>query len=191
MKFTFGKRLVAFGVFNNRREKNGPDETAKAIDLPFRLPLKPREVDMLVPSNGVPLSQFLWGANLRKPELQTNVLPHIKVARKPEHLEVTIYDNQADKRKCLKFEEVKCKDPTIEIEQDGAAVLVGKLQIHPNTHLQRIADKVEDQTLECEIKSTAPELFDAPDPAGEGEGEGSQQPLMGDPEKEEDDDDDE
>lgn len=179
MKFNFGKRLVAFGVFNNRREKNGPEETAKAIDLPFRLPLKPREVDMLVPTNGIPLSQFLWGENLRKPELQTNVLPHIKVARKPEHLKVTIYDNATDKRKCLQFDEVKCKDPLIEIEQDGAATLTGKLQIHPNAHLQRIADKVEAQTLECEIKSTQDELFDAPDPEGDG-GDG-QQSLMDNP----------
>lgn len=192
MKFDFRKRQCNFGVFNNRMENNGPDVKVKAIDLPFQIKLKPKELDMVVPTNGVPLSQFLFGDDLRKPELQTHLLSPLKVQRKPEHVELVIYDGGGvDKRKVMRFKDTKVKDPTITIEQDGTPYLSGKFQIHPDGMLQRISDNVEGQTLEFECKATQPELFDKPDEEGE-EGEEGEQGEMADmqpPDSDDDDDD--
>lgn len=182
MKFSFDRRACEFGGFNNRWEKNGPDVKVKAIDLPFRLPLKPKELDMLIPANGIKLSHFLFGTNLRKPELQTNVLPHLKIARKPQ-IKATIFDSPTDKRKQLALAECTVKEPTVEIEQDGGLFLVGKLQFHPGNQLQRINDNVENHTLDFECQETAPELFDTEEEEDEPEKQGE---LMGDPDAEDD-----
>lgn len=194
MKFDFKKRQCEFGVFNNRRENEGQEKLKrKAIDLPFRFQIKPKELDMVAPTNGVPLSQFLFGEDLRKPELQTHLLSPMKVQRKPEHIDLQIFDD-VDKRKVMRFKDTKIKDPTVEIEQDGTIYLTGKFQIHPDGLLDRISDTVEAQTVQFECKATQPELFDAPGDGEEGEdGDGGAQgDLMGDPSKEgeEEDDDD-
>lgn len=190
MKFDYGKRAGIFGGFNNRWENNGPEQKRKAIDLPCRWQIKPKELDMLAPAQGVALSQFLFGEDLRKPALQCMVLSPMKIHRHPEHVALTIYDDGVDKRKKLTFTDVKVKDPVLEFDQDAIFVSC-KFQFYPDGLLQRISDNVENQTLQFECKATQPELFDTPD---EEEGEdgdgGQQQPLMGTPNDEEDDDDD-
>ncbi|HSV90940.1 MAG TPA: hypothetical protein VLH80_07555 [Nitrospiraceae bacterium] len=191
MQFSFKKRAANFGVYNNRLENNGPDKKVKAIDLPFEFQMKPKEIDMVVPTNGVPLSQFLFGDNLRKPELQTHLLSPLKVQRKPEHIELVIYDDGIDKRKCMRFKDTTVKDPTIVIDQDGTPYLTGKFQIHPNGQLQRISDNIEGQTREFECRATQPELFDEKEEE-EDEPAGEQQDFMDSPDKgDKDEDDDE
>lgn len=179
MKFDFSKRACEFMGFNNRWERNGPDEKRKAIDLPAKWKLKPKELDMLVPSQGIPLSQFLYGDDLRKPALQCPLLSPMSVYRKPEHVTLTIYDDGVDNRKKLTFTDVKVKDPVIHFDQD-AVFLLCKFQIHPDGMLQRINDNVENQTLHFECKATQPELFDTDDEEDGDPPDEGQTDLVGD-----------
>lgn len=193
MKFDYSKRQGDFGGFNNRWENQGPDQKRKAIDLPVRWRIKARELDMMAPAQGVPLSEFLFGPDLRKPALQCMVLSPMKIHRKPEHVTLTIYDDGVDKRKKLTFTDVKVKDPMIEFDQDAIFVSC-KFQIHPDGMLQRINDTVENRTLEFECKATQPELFDEKDEDDEGNGKDDDQgDMLGkpdeDPEEEDDNDD--
>lgn len=185
MKFDLSMRAAEFGGFNNRWERNGPEQKTKAIDLPFRVQVKPRELDMLVPAQGTKLSTFLFGSNLRKPQLQCPLLSPLPVRRKPEHIALTIYDDGIDKRKKLTFTDCKVKDPTLEFE-DTTIFLVGKFQIHPGPHLQRINDNIENKTLQMECEATQPELFDNEDEDDEGSEGGDEGQADG--EEEEDDD---
>ena len=185
MKFDFKKRPAEFGVFKNRREKDtGTDEPGKlkAIDLPVRLQIKPKELDMLVPTNGVPLSQFLFGEDLRKPALQTPLLSPMKVFRAPEHLKISIYDDTVDKRKVLTFADCRVENPHLEFDETKV-FLCFKVEIHPGNQLQRVSDNVEGQIREFECKAMEPELFDNYEDDDEPQGGQSdgQQPLMGDP----------
>lgn len=190
MKFDFSKRPAEFGGFNNRWENMGSGgEKRKAVDLPCRFQVKiGKELDMLVPiglPKGTKFSNFLYGPNLRKPQRSTYVLSPMKVHRKPEHIKVSIYDHELDKRKVLTFEEVTVKDPVIEIEED-AVYLSCKLQIHPTfEQFARIAEKVETKTREFECFATAPELLDQADDEGEEGEEGEQSDLAEDEEEEE------
>lgn len=158
MKWKFKKRKGQFGTFNNRNENHGPDDKVKAIDLPVRHPITPRELDMLVPveEGGVPLSQFLFGSDLRKPHLQTFVLFPIKVYRKPEHVKLTIFDKGS---KGIAFDEVKVKDPVVSIDLDDKMEIAYKLQFHPGHHLQRISDSIEEKVCEFQCEATQEELF--------------------------------
>jgi hypothetical protein len=156
-KFKFRKRQGQFEAFNNRLERHGPEERVKAIDLPVRHGITPRELDMLVPAQGVPLSQFLFGDNLRKPELQTPVLFPLKVYRKPEHILFTVYDGKG--KKGLTFDDVKVKDPVVTIDLDENMQISYKLQFHPGHHLQRISDSVEGRICEFEVEAQQEELF--------------------------------
>jgi len=191
MKFDFTRRQAEFGTFNNRRERHG-EEKVKAIDLPISHPIKPKELDMVCPANGVALSKFLFGDNLRKPILQTHLLSPLYVYRKPEHVSLTIYDTPTDKRRGMTFKDVKIKDPKIVIDENGNPSIEYKAQFEPGEHLQRLSDRVECQILEFECFAEQPELFDKKD--GE-EGEEGQQSLPGTQEgtgsSDDDDDDDE
>lgn len=174
MKFKFKRRQGKFGTFHNRNEYDGPEHRKKAVDLPVRHPIRPAELDMLVPAQGVPLSVFLFGNNKRKPELQTPVLFPLKVYRHPEHVLLTIYDN-GPKGKGLTFDDVKVKDPVVTIDLDENMEISYKLQFHPNKHLQRISDTVEEHVCEFEVEAQQEELFgqpeeedpDAPPPQGQ------------------------
>lgn len=192
MKFDFKRRAAEFGGFNNRLENMGSGgEKRKAIDLPARFQVKiGKELDMLVPvgtPEGTKFSNFVYGPNLRKPNRTTFVLSPLKVHRKPEHVKVTIFDVELDKRKILTFEEVTVKDPVLELEEDQV-FLSCKLQIHPTTEqLGRIIDNVEAKTRDFECHATAPELFDKD---GEEEEEEEQADVEDGEEAEENDDND-
>lgn len=194
MKFDFKRRPAEFGVFRNRREKDsGSTEVnkLKAIDLPVRFPIKPRELDMLVPVQGIPLSRFLFGDDLRKPALQCPLLFPLKVYRKPEHLKITIYDDGVDKRKMMTFQDCRVETPQIEFDGD-TLYLAFKVEIHPGNLLQRVADNVESQVRDFECRATQPELFDEGNKDGDEEdeeGTTGQQDLMDNPETSPDDDD--
>jgi hypothetical protein len=166
VKFDLRKRAAEFGGFNNRWEKNGPEQKVKGIDLPFRFQVKPTELDMIAPAQGVKLSTFLYGEDLRKPQLQCPLISPLAIRRKPEHITLTIYDDGVDKRKKITFTDCKVKDPTLEFDEDSI-FLAGKFQLHPGPHLQRINDNIENQTLQMECKATQPELFDQDDGNGD------------------------
>lgn len=187
MKFDIKRRKAEFGVFRNRREKDTDDKEAdklKAIDLPVRVQIKPKELDMLVPTQGVALSEFLFGDDLRKPTLQCPLLFPIKVFRKPEHLKIQIFDDEIDKRKVMTFTDCRLEKPEIEYV-DGNLFLSFKIEIHPGNQLQRISDNVESQIRDFECKALQPELFDeSSQHEGEGGGEASgQQSLMENPDE--------
>lgn len=186
MKFDLKKRATEFGGFNNRWERNGPEQKVKGIDLPFKVKLKPTELDMIAPAQGIPLSTFLFGADLRKPQLQCPLLSPMAIQRKPEHIALTIFDDEIDKRKKITFTDCKVKDPTLEFDEDSI-FLVGKFQLHPGPHLQRINDNIENKTLQMECKATQPELFDEQE--GEGGDEGDGQTDVEDEDEDEDDED--
>lgn len=163
MKFDLKRRPAEFGIFRNRREKETDQSERgklKAIDLPVRIQIKPTELDMLVPTNGVPLSTFLFGPDLRKPELQVMLLSPLKVFRKPEHLRISIYDDGVDKRKVITFNDCRVEKPQIEFDE-STVFLTFKVEIHPGNQLQRISDNVEGQIRDFECKAMQPELFDA------------------------------
>lgn len=188
MKFDFKRRPATFGVFTNRREKETDGKDAKklkAIDLPVRFQIKPKELDMLVPTQGVALSNFLFGDDLRHPALQCPLLFPMKVFRKPEHVKISIYDDGIDKRKVLSFEDCRIEKP--QIEYDGDSLFLSfKVEIHPGNLLQRVADNVESQMRDFECKATQPELFeqDTEDEDEDDDGSsGSQQSLMPNPDE--------
>lgn len=192
MKYDFKRRPAEFGVFRNRREKetDGSERSKlKAIDLPVRIQIKPTELDMLVPTNGVKLSEFLFGDNLRKPELQVMLLSPMKVYRKPEHLRLTIYDDGVDKRKLMTFQDCRVENPQIEFDEN-TVYLTFKVEVHPGANLQRISDNVEGQIRDFECKAMQPELFDDPDEGAEADGNKTeeQMTLTEGPEEEGDDD---
>jgi hypothetical protein len=116
------------------------------------------------------------------------LLSPLPVRRKPEHIALTIYDDGVDKRKKLTFTDCKVKDPTLEFE-DTTIFLVGKFQIHPGPHLQRINDNIENKTLQMECEATQPELFDAEDEPGDDKTDGEDGQTDVEDEEEEDDDD--
>lgn len=183
MKFDFKRRPAEFGVFRNRREKDsGSTEVnkLKAIDLPIRFQIKPKELDMLVPTQGIPLSKFLFGDDLRKPELQCPLLFPIKVYRRPEHLKLSIFDDGVDKRKVMTFADCRVETPQIEFT-DGTLFLAFKVEIHPGNMLQRVADNVESQVRDFECRATQPELWEETEEEEEGESAGDgQQDMVGD-----------
>lgn len=176
MKYDFSRRPCEFGIFNNRRETHG-DEKVKAIDLPMRFQVKPRELDMLSPTQGIKLSEFMYGKNLRKPQLQTHLLSPLYIYRHPEHISLTIYDDGIDKRKFLKFDDVSIKGPYLEFDADGVCFLVCKAQIHPDEKLDRIGRNVECQTREFECTATQPELFDQEEDDDEASPEQTEMPT--------------
>lgn len=203
MKFDLKRRPAEFGIFRNRREKETDQSERgklKAIDLPVRIQIKPTELDMLVPTNGVPLSTFLFGPDLRKPELQVMLLSPLKVFRKPEHLRISIYDDGVDKRKVITFNDCRVEKPQIEFDE-STVFLTFKVEIHPGNQLQRISDNVEGQIRDFECKAMQPELFDAAgeeeteEEGGEGAAAGEQTDLMqqpgDDPDADEEDEDEE
>lgn len=183
MRFDFSRRPAEFGGFNNRWENIGSGgEKRKAVDLPMRFAVKiGKELDMVVPvgvPKGTKFSVFLFGPNARKPQLSTHVLSPLKVHRKPEHIKVSIYDNELDKRKVMTFDDVNVKDPTLEWDEDGV-YLSCKLQIRPTfEQFARIAEKVEIKTREFECYATAPELLDQKEEEEEGE-DGGQEDIEG------------
>lgn len=166
MKFDFNRRQCEFGVFNNRRENHG-DSRVKVIDLPAKFPIKVKELDMVCPTQGIPLSKFLYGENSRKPALQTHLLSPMKVHRRPEHLTLTIYDNPSDKRKAMSFKEVRVKDPVLEFDDQGQIYVTCKFQFEPGVSFERINDNVEDRVVEFECRADQPELFDQDEEGGE------------------------
>lgn len=187
MKFDIKRRAAEFAVYKNRREKetdNTDSRELKAIDLPVRIQLKPKELDMLVPTNGVPLSEFLFGADLRKPELQVMLLSPMKIFRKPEHLRITIFDDTVDKRKSMTFNDCRVENPFVEFDEN-TVFLNFKVEIHPGQHLQRISDNVEGQIREFECKAMQPELFDKDDEDAE-DAEGGEQADLAEGESDDD-----
>jgi hypothetical protein len=189
MLFDLKRRPAQFGVWNNRREAEGDKKAAvKAIDLPVKVQLKAKEIDMLCPTNGVPLSQFLFGDDLRKPELQTHLLSPLPIYRRPEHVDIAIFDDGVDKRKVLRFKDCKIKDPRLEFDQTSI-FLTFKAQIHPDGQLQRINDNVEAQTRDFECRAAQPELFD--EQTAEEEEPAEEQGELMDPPEEEDEDEEE
>lgn len=161
MKFDFAKRIAEFGVFNNRRENHG-EEKVKAIDLPMRFQVTPKELDMLVPCQGVRFSEFIYGANLKKPKLQTYLLSPMGVVRKPEHVTMIIHDNDVDKRRSMKFEDVTIKGLQLEFEEDGVIFCSCKAQIHPGDLFTRVSDNVEAQSRQFSCEASQLELMPEP-----------------------------
>lgn len=157
MDFKFKKRKATFEVFKNRKKKPGGDKT---ITITVRHSVSPKEMDMLIPvgtEESVPISQFLFGGDLRKPQLQTYVLFPINVNRNPEGISIKIHDKAKDP---LVFEEVDITDIKVDIDEDNKKMLLSyDLQLHPGRYLQRISDYVEDQTLDYECVNTQEELF--------------------------------
>lgn len=178
MKYNFKLRPAEFGGFNNRWENMGSGgEKRKAIDLPVRVKLRPRELDVLAPMGSresVKLSEFMYGPDPKKPQLQTTLLSPMKIFRHPENIKAIIYDNELDKRRSMTFEDCSVKDPSVEYEDDGP-YLSFKLQIHPTwEQFQRVAENVEMKTRNFECYAMKPELFDEPEEEG-GEGEDGEQ----------------
>ncbi|TMK82959.1 MAG: hypothetical protein E6G57_16595 [Actinobacteria bacterium] len=158
MKFKVPRRQGKFGTFHNRNEYDGPEKRLKAVDLPVRHPLKPRELDMVIPviEGGIPTSQFLFGKNLRKPELTTPLLFPLQIHRSPEGIRFRVFDTKAG----LTFDDVKIKDPlVITIDLDQNMEIAYKLQFHPGKHLQRISDNVEEHVCEFEVEAQQEEMF--------------------------------
>jgi hypothetical protein len=185
MKFDFDRRQGEFGTFKNRWEK--PEEQGakkkKTIDLPVRIPLRPKELDMLVPpgADGQKLSRFMYGENLRKPQLQTHLLSPMLVHRKPENISFTIYDVPNDKRKSMTFEQVLIKDPKLDF-QDTTPYLSFVAKIQPTwEQFLRIGENVENCTCDFDCFATAPELFDKPgdDEGTEGKDDSGQADMVG------------
>lgn len=198
MKWDYDRREAEFGTFKNKWEKSegGEAKKRKAIDLPVRHPLRPKELDMIVPpgKEGGKLSTFLYGPNLRKPQLQTHLLTPLPIARKPEHITFTIYDSATDKRKHMTFEGCLVKDPELDL-QDTTPYVSYTLKIFPTfAEFQRIAENVENRTCEFDCRAAQPELFepkaddeDEADGQGDMVGGGASEPGAAD----DDDDDDE
>lgn len=165
MNFKFPKRNATFGAaFKNRAKKAGGEKT---ITLKVSHSVSPKDLDMLIPTQGVLTSEFLFGADYKiKPALQTYVLFPIYINRKPEGVTVTIHDQKAP----LKLEKVDITDIVVDIDEDGKKLVLSyNMQLHPGKNLQRISEYIEGNTLGYQCVNTQEELFGQEPPAREGD----------------------
>lgn len=172
MKFKLGKRLAEFGKFNNRLESHGA-EKVKAIDLPVSVAINTRDLDMLVPCQGVKFSDAIYEKRGKKHYLRTFVLSPLPVHRKPENLDVTIWDQELDEKKKIDFAGAKLKDPKVTFEDEGVMRLEFTLQLSKvsTDTLSRIVDNVEAKTRHIQIDAKQSELFDTENDKDEDEDE--------------------
>lgn len=161
MEFNFNKRPAQFGTFNNRNEFEGKATRKKAIDLPVTHSVSPDELDMLIPVQGIPASEFFFGTS-KKPQLQVNVLFPFKVHREPEDATIVIYDMAGNP---MEFDHVKVKELILSVDLKGAMLLKYKVQFRPGRLLQRISDNVEEKAMAFEIESAQVDLVSAADAA--------------------------
>lgn len=157
MKFDVGPRQAEFGVFNNRAEKHG-QEKVKALDLPFKIAITMKELDVIVPLQTGKFSEMMYD---KKKNLQTFVLSPLAVNRKPENIEVEIYDIEARANaKPLTLKECKIKDPVLTFEEKGIVFLSGKIQVSAVEvkDVERIIEGVENKARKMQFWATQPEL---------------------------------
>lgn len=163
MKFTVKKRVAEIGVLNLRTEKNGPQKVP-ACDLPLRWKVSKAngnaEINMIFPSNGIQLSEFLFD---KDGKLQTHVASPLAVHRKPENIRLKIFDYELDPKKFLTFENVTFKSIKLEIEPDGDAYCSVTAQFHASDKDYERLVRIMDQTRKIECRLLQPEL-----PLGEG-----------------------
>ena len=164
MKFNLGPRNAEFGTFNNRAENHG-DAKVKAIDLPVKIAITQRELDMIIPLQTGKFSETIYD---KKKNLQTFVLSPMYVNRKPEKIAIQIWDHETDDKKILVIKDTKIKDPTISFEDKAVMYLTFKVQVSNISlkDLDRIIENCENKTRKFKCIAEAPEL-----PFGEDEGE--------------------
>jgi hypothetical protein len=168
MKFNLGPRNAEFGTFNNRAENHG-DAKVKAIDLPVKIAITMKELDMIVPLQTGKFSEVIYD---KKKNLQTFVLSPMYVSRKPEKIAIQIWDHETDDKKVLVVKDTKVKDPTIVFEDKGVMYLTFKVQISSvsTKDLDRIIDNIENKTRKFKCIAEAPELPFGEDDGEDGEG---------------------
>lgn len=157
MKFDVGPRQAEFGVFNNRAEKHGQDKV-KALDLPFKIGVTMKELDVIIPLQNGKFSEMIFD---KKKNLQTFVLSPLVVNRKPENISVEIYDIEARANaKPLVLKECKIKDPVLTFEDKGTVYLSGKIQVSNVAvkDVERIIEGVENKTRKMQFWANSPEL---------------------------------
>ena len=165
MKFDVGPRNAEFGIFNNRAEKHGA-EKVKAMDLPVRIQITLKELDVLVPMQVGKLSTFLYNGKAKN--LTTHVLSPMHLHRKPENITVEILDKEVEE-KMLVLNDCKIKDPVLTFEEKGVVYMSFKVQVSDIDvkDLERVVTGVENKTKRFQCWSNQPELALVP---GENDG---------------------
>jgi hypothetical protein len=156
MKFDLGPRNAEFGTFNNRAEKHG-DERVKAIDLPVKMAITLKELDVLVPMQEGKLSTIMYAG--KKKNLTTHVLSPMFLNRKPENISIEITDKEVE-NKALTINECSVKDPKLTFEEGGNIYVEFKVQISKISiaDLDRIILGVENKTKKFQCWANEPEL---------------------------------
>lgn len=186
MRFRLRERNGQFGKLNTRPELAGsdPEDSTTAVDLPVRWKGAKREFDMLVPAmDGAKASAFYWN------EHKALNYPHIArltLDRKPENLEVTIYDQATARAKPLIFKGVTGKNIVVLSEDKYAIEVNMMLQLHPDedTELPRLA-RLMNRTRKFEIIATQDELLPGEDDDEEEEDGGQGEIELGADDEEE------
>jgi hypothetical protein len=154
MKFDFKKRIGEFGKLNIRDEIHG-DKKVKAVDLKVTFPINKKELDMLAPIMGSKLSSIVYDA---KGNLQTYVMSPLQVHRNPEHLELTIYDQDLNHEKYLTFIEAEAKGIVITFEEKGVMKCTVTMQFHPgDKDYERLCVGVMGMSRQFEVEAKVTE----------------------------------
>lgn len=156
--FNLTKRDAEIGVFNNRVEMHG-DEEVPAIDLPVTVGLNLDEMRALVPSSeDATIVDVIFNEN---GEVVIPVVNPMTIHRKPEDLQVTLYDSPTTPKNTLVFNEVKVKSMKLEFRSGFVGQLSMKLQlVCKPKDLPRIV-ACQKHTRSIEVKDVSQEQLDA------------------------------
>lgn len=161
--FKLTKRLVTFGKLNGRPEFHG-EENVPATDVKITFRATKRDLDMLMPQqDGTKASAVFYteDGHLRMPYL----VP-LPINRHPEHLLVTIYDQNTARSKPLTFADAKAKSIVVTMKPKFEMVVTMLLQlvIDPDTHGSRLYQVMgNERELELVAQQDEMDLFLTPD----------------------------
>lgn len=160
MKFNIAKREGKFTHGNFRNEKKGRNEVTPATDLSVTFSGTKRDIDMLLPhpDKGIKMSDVLYDAagNIMLPFMSP-----FKLARRPEGVLFTVWDQATNTRKPMVFEGCKVKDINFITKEKRNLIIALKIQLHDNpeadtARLRRLVDTERQFSLVAQQE----EIFD-------------------------------
>lgn len=170
-KFQIALREAHVGKINARLEKHG-DENMPATDIPVTFRGTKRDLDMLVPLQEGKFSDLIYSKDGHC------LIPHLSpltVHRKPEGLDIQIFDQATKKSTPLRFTEAKAKSITIELGKKHELIICMTLQVQvdPEAQAARLY-RLMDSKRDLKIESSQQDWIDTEEGDGEEE-EGAQQ----------------
>lgn len=163
-KFQISLREVHVGKINARLENHG-EEKMPATDIPIKFRGTKRDLDMLVPLQDGKFSDLIYS------EDGHCLIPHLsplEVHRKPEGLDITIFDQATKRSAPMRFVEAKAKSIKIELGKkfELEISMTLQVQVDPEAQASRLY-RLMDAKRELKIESSQEDWIDVEDEDGE------------------------